>query len=119
MILSLAFFLGSSLVPGAARREALRCRTGTQGSLVTVQMGPGSAAQHEDTLHRVRDMRLIYSSFPIATAVSPMRLEKPHSLSYQAITRTSVPFCTLVWSMWNVAEWGSWLKSIETFGAVV
>ena len=48
-----------------------------------------------------------------------MRLEKPHSLSYQDITRTSVPFCTLVWSMWNVDEWGSWLKSIETFGAVV
>ena len=60
-----------------------------------------------------------YSSFPIATAVSAMRFEKPHSLSYQDITRTSVPFCTLVWSMWNVEECGSWLKSIETFGAVV
>ena len=33
-----------------------------------------------------------YSSLPIATAVSAMRLEKPHSLSYQDITRTSVPF---------------------------
>ena len=60
-----------------------------------------------------------YSSFPIATAVSDMRLEKPHSLSYQDITRTSVPFCTLVWSSWKVAECGSWLKSIETFGALV
>ena len=48
-----------------------------------------------------------------------MRLEKPHSLSYHAITRTSVPFSTLVWSMWNVDECGSWLKSIETLGAVV
>ena len=57
-------------------------------------------------------------SLPIATAVSAMRLEKPHSLSYHAITRTSVPFITLVWSMWNVAECGSWLKSIETFGIV-
>jgi len=36
-----------------------------------------------------------YSSFPIATAVSDMRLEKPHSLSYHAITRTSVPFSHL------------------------
>ena len=63
--------------------------------------------------------RRTYSSFPIATAVSDMRFEKPHSLSYHAITRTSVPFCTLVWSMWKVAECGSWLKSIETFGAVV
>ena len=60
-----------------------------------------------------------YSSFPIATAVSAMRFEKPHSLSYQAITRTSVPFCTLVWSMWKVAECGSWLKSIETLGKMV
>ena len=60
-----------------------------------------------------------YSSFPIATAVSAMRLEKPHSLSYHDITRTSVPFCTLVWSMWKVDECGSWLKSIETLGAVV
>src|SRR5260370_15282351 len=59
------------------------------------------------------------SSFPIATAVSAMRLEKPHSLSYHAITRTSVPFCTLVWSMWKVAECGSWLKSIETLGKMV
>src|ERR1700730_10018678 len=59
------------------------------------------------------------SSFPIATAVSAMRLEKPHSLSYHDITRTSVPFCTLVWSMWNVDECGAWLKSIETVGALV
>ena len=47
-----------------------------------------------------------------------MRLEKPHSLSYHDITRTSVPFSTLVWSIWNVDECGSWLKSIETLGAV-
>ena len=33
----------------------------------------------------------IYSSLPIATAVSLMRFEKPHSLSYQARTRTSLP----------------------------
>jgi len=37
-----------------------------------------------------------YSSLPIATAVSAMRLEKPHSLSYHDITRTSVPSITLV-----------------------
>ena len=64
-------------------------------------------------------VKFLYSSFPIATAVSAMRFEKPHSLSYQDITRTSVPFCTLVWSMWKVEECGSWLKSIETLGAVV
>jgi hypothetical protein len=48
-----------------------------------------------------------------------MRLEKPHSLSYHAITRTSVPSITLVWSIWNVAECGSWLKSMETLGLSV
>ena len=37
-----------------------------------------------------------YNNFPIATAVSLMRLEKPHSLSYQERTRTSVPSMTLV-----------------------
>src|SRR6202171_2108666 len=76
-------------------------------------------ATHRQEYAAPRPGRGTYSSFPIATAVSAMRLEKPHSLSYHAITRTSVPFCTLVWSMWNVAECGSWLKSIETFGAVV
>ncbi len=55
-------------------------------------------------------------SLPIATAVSTMRLEKPHSLSYQDITRTSVPSMTLVWSMWKIDERGSWLKSMETLG---
>ena len=51
----------------------------------------------------------------MATAVSFMRLEKPHSLSYQDITRTSEPSMTLVWSMWKIEECGSWLKSDETF----
>src|ERR1022692_2129152 len=78
----------------------------------------------DDATHRQEDAAPrpghdTYNSFPIATAVSAMRLEKPHSLSYHDITRTSVPFSTLVWSMWNVEECGSWLKSIETLGAVV
>ena len=58
-------------------------------------------------------------SLPIATAVSAMRLEKPHSLSYQDITRTKVPPMTLVWSMWKTDECGSWLKSPDTFGSLV
>ena len=58
-------------------------------------------------------------SFAMATAVSAMRFEKPHSLSYHASTRTRVPSSTLVWSMWKVDEAGSWLKSIETFGSCV
>ena len=58
-------------------------------------------------------------SLPIATAVSAMRLEKPHSLSYHDITRTNVPSITLVWSMWKIEECGSWLKSSETLGSSV
>src|SRR5688500_6012646 len=46
------FVIGGSLVPSTAQREALRCRTGTYAC-----MGPGSAEQREDTLHRVRDTR--------------------------------------------------------------
>src|SRR5262249_23320890 len=76
---------------------------------------PGMTAHNANARHVAGHDEITYSSFPIATAVSAMRLEKPHSLSYQDITRTSVPFCTLVWSSWNVDEWGSWLKSIETF----
>src|SRR5215207_2274644 len=58
-------------------------------------------------------------SFAMAMAVSAMRFEKPHSLSYQDSTRTKLPSMTLVWSMWNTDECGSWLKSDETFGAFV
>src|SRR6202020_111526 len=35
-------------------------------------------------------------SFAIATAVSAIRFEKPHSLSYQESTRTNLPSITLV-----------------------
>ena len=58
-------------------------------------------------------------SFASATAVSDMRFEKPHSLSYQDRMRTKVPSMTLVWSRWKIDERGSWLKSIETFGLSV
>ena len=58
-------------------------------------------------------------SFASATAVSAMRFEKPHSLSYQDRTRTNVPSMTLVWSRWKTDERSSWLKSIETFGLSV
>ncbi len=37
-----------------------------------------------------------HASFPIATAVSAIRLENPHSLSYQETTRTKVPSITRV-----------------------
>src|SRR5690606_13956986 len=54
-----------------------------------------------------------------AMVVSSMRLEKPHSLSYQEQTFTRVPPMTWV----RVASYtdlcGSWLKSTETSGLVL
>src|SRR5471030_893266 len=43
-----------------------------------------------------------------------MRLEKPHSLSYQVITETKVPYITLVWSSAKLDDAGLWLKSTDT-----
>jgi hypothetical protein len=43
--------------------------------------------------------------FASATAVSAIRFEKPHSLSYQDKMRTNVPSMTLVWSRWKIDEW--------------
>src|SRR5690606_26113506 len=54
-----------------------------------------------------------------ARATSSIRLENPHSLSYQAQTLTSVPPMTLVSVASKLAEWGSWLKSTDTSGSVL
>ena len=54
-----------------------------------------------------------------ASVVSSMRLEKPHSLSYQAQTLTSVPPITLVSVASKIDECGSWLKSTDTSGSSV
>src|ERR1700729_4229212 len=43
-----------------------------------------------------------------------MRLEKPHSLSYQGMIETKVPSITLVWSSAKLDEAGLWLKSTDT-----
>src|SRR4051812_40359105 len=48
-----------------------------------------------------------------------MRLEKPHSLSYQATTRTKLPSITLVWSRATVADEESWLRSDDTSFSLV
>lgn len=45
-------------------------------------------------------------NLPIAPAVSTMRLEKPHSLSYQLTTRTSLPSITAVSRLSTVDEAG-------------
>src|SRR5690606_32605500 len=59
-----------------------------------------------------------YLAFIKATVVSSMRLEKPHSLSYQDETLTRLPD-TLVSNESTVLDAGLWLKSIETSGSFV
>ena len=56
-------------------------------------------------------------SEPRIAATSFMRLEKPHSLSYQEATRTSWLSSTLVADRSTVELWLSWLKSTETSGS--
>src|SRR5262249_32285041 len=51
------------------------------------------------------------SVFAIAPAVSTMRFEKPHSLSYQLSTRTSLPSSTAVSRLSIVDDTGAPLKS--------
>ena len=51
--------------------------------------------------------RHIQISFAIAPAVSTMRFEKPHSLSYQLTTRTSLPSITAVSRLSTVEDAGS------------
>ena len=56
----------------------------------------GVVERTETVLHRVISADADYTSFPIATAVSAMRFENPHSLSYHDMTRTRVPSSTFV-----------------------
>ena len=51
----------------------------------------------------------LYRSLPMTPAVSTMRLEKPHSLSYQLRTRTSLPSITAVSRLSMVELAGQWL----------
>jgi hypothetical protein len=51
--------------------------------------------------------------------VSHIRFEKPHSLSYHAATRTSLPSIAFVAFRSTVELAGLWLKSIETSGSSV
>src|SRR5690348_12147624 len=53
-----------------------------------------------------------------ATVTSSIRFEKPHSLSYQLDAFTSRPD-TFVSVASNVDDAGSWLKSIDTSGALL
>ena len=62
------------------------------------ETGPGhDRDDHEsEPRHQLAHRVAAYFAAIIATVMSSMRLEKPHSLSYQAQTFTSVPPITLV-----------------------
>src|SRR5579864_7519568 len=55
----------------------------------------------------------------IAVAVSAMRVEKPHSLSYHDSTRTSWPSITWVCGRATVDDAAMWFRSEETSGSDV
>src|SRR4051812_44462842 len=55
----------------------------------------------------------------MASAVSLIRVEKPHSLSYQDRTRPRPPSIIWVWGRATVDDAGAWLKSMETSGSLV
>ena len=57
------------------------------------------------------------SALAMAMAVSAMRFEKPHSLSYQVRIRTRLPSMTLASFRAKIDECGSWLKSDDTSGS--
>src|SRR5918996_1385121 len=61
----------------------------------------------------VRGRLFVHISRLMATAVSLMRFEKPHSLSYQATTRQKVPSTTWVLGRSKIELRESWLKSVE------
>ena len=49
-----------------------------------------------------RDINVVHINLLITTAVSLMRLEKPHSLSYQDTTRQKVPSTT--WVLFEIED---------------
>ena len=63
-------------------------------------------------------LRADYFACINATVVSSIRLENPHSLSYQLDTLTRRPE-TLVSVASKIDERASWLKSLDTSGSVL
>src|SRR6202008_1966694 len=83
-----------------------------------VQVGADEDALAAEFLVR-EALELHYFAWCRATVTSSMRLEKPHSLSYQLATFTSVPPETLVSNESTIELAGWWLKSEDTSGSVV
>ena len=75
-------------------------------------------APRADQWRRVAGCHAVYK-LPSSAAVSDMRLEKPHSLSYQPMTRVNAPSTTAVCDASKVHDAGQWLKSMLTSGLVL
>ncbi len=98
------FWLSPTPHPGADRAKCPWCVRLDGGPYQT----PVGAGRPQPAAFIYRPTRAM------ATAVSLIRDEKPHSLSYQLITRTNVPPITLVSFSAKIEERGSWLKSLDT-----
>src|SRR6185312_9080457 len=68
---------------------------------------------------RMNDDLSAHPSLPTSAAASTMRLEKPHSLSYQDMTRQKRLSITWVCVRSKVELCESWLKSLETTSSLV
>ena len=75
----------------------LQCKQVPHGAILLISRRNKTALKAGFVRNNCKPLGQI--SAPIATAVSDMRFEKPHSLSYQVRMRTMVPSITLVWSM--------------------
>src|SRR3954447_13599090 len=107
----------------AAKRTRATAEVGMAGGAPAgspAPQGTGAAPAGEAPLlsrDRHEGKRRGQPSAAIAAAVSSMRQEKPHSLSYQEATRASLPSSTLTAPMSTVELAGLPLKSIETSGS--
>src|SRR3954454_15426506 len=107
----------------AAKRTRATAEVGMAGGAPAgspAYKGPGAAPARGGPLlsrDRHEGKRRGQPSAAIAAAVSSMRQEKPHSLSYQEATRASLPSSTLTAPMSTVELAGLPLKSIETSGS--
>ncbi len=108
-------------------RVAVLRRIGTQPDIVEAAQrglvawlssnGTGHCQRSEQNQATYCHLQCPYRNAAIALAVSTMRFEKPHSLSYQLTTRTSLPSITAVSRLSIVDDAGLCIRSIETSGS--
>jgi len=101
------------------RRTTVGASLFAKASVQSAESRPGYRLRKQARFHRESHYcRIGYSALHNARQLSSMRLEKPHSLSYQASTLSSLPLA-LVWLASKIDDSGLWLKSLETNGRVL